>query len=124
LGGSSGFPRLMAAHLPAGLREPSDRSPASASRRGASSISFAGALVGPAPLHARPGQNEPCHIPNCVPFVLADGATGAFALDRSRVGQSDTRVVDEIDPKYRPMVLPTADQLSDAQYFIVRGLRT
>jgi len=40
LGGSSVFPRLMAAHLPAGLREPSDRSPASASRRGASSISF------------------------------------------------------------------------------------
>ena len=50
--------------------------------------------------------------------------SASFALDRSRMGRSDTRVVDEIDPTYRPMVLPTADQLIDAQYFIVRGLRT
>ena len=83
-------------------------------------LMLAGLSARPHFMHV-PGKANPADIPSRVPFVWADGV---FALDRSRMGQSDTRVVDEIDPTYRPLVLPTADQLSDAQYFIVRGLST
>jgi hypothetical protein len=83
-------------------------------------LMLAGLSARPHFMHV-PGKANPADIPSRVPFVWADGV---FALDRSRMGQTDTRVVDEIDPTYRPLVLPTADQLSDAQYFIVRGLST
>jgi len=39
------------------------------------------------------------------------------------MGAIDARVIADIGPQHRPMVVPTAAQLSDAQYFILRGLR-
>jgi hypothetical protein len=65
-----------------------------------------------------PGKANPADISSRVPFVHQ---TGSHALDPDRLSPGDARVVDALCACYRPMVLPTAAQLGNAEYFILHG---
>ena len=93
MGGSS-LARLMTALRPEGLREPPDRSPSSASRRGASSIFFrqvrpARVAVGPGRPFLRDGpparlKAGPAGRPARAPAVTAAAAASARPDPRAR----------------------------------------
>ena len=63
-----------------------------------------------------PGKANPADIPSCVPFLCRDGS---HVLDPARLSPSDVRVVAALCACYRPMVLPTAAQLGNLEYFIL-----
>ncbi len=65
-----------------------------------------------------PGKANPADIPSRVPFVCQ---AGSQVLDPARLSPADARVVGTLSACHRPMVLPTATQLGDAAYFILRG---
>ena len=60
----------------------------------------------------------PAGLPSIMPVC---GQAGSHVLDPARLGPADARVVDALRARHRPMVLPTATQLGDAAYFILRG---
>jgi hypothetical protein len=63
-----------------------------------------------------PGKANPADIPSRVPFVRQ---AGFHVLDPERLSPADARVVDALSACYLPMVLPTAAQLGNAEYFIL-----
>ena len=91
--------------------------PAMASLSHALHLLLAGLSVHPRFLHL-PGKENPADIPSRVPFVCRDGS---HALDPDRLAPADARVVAALRACYRPMVLPTAAQLGNLEYFICRG---
>jgi hypothetical protein len=78
---------------------------------------IAGLSATPRFLHV-PGKANPADIPSRVPFLRRDGS---HALDPARLRPADARVVAALRACYRPMVLPTAAQLGNLEYFILRG---
>ena len=78
---------------------------------------LAGLSAAPRFLHV-PGKANPADIPSRVPFVRRDGS---HALDPDRLRPADARVVAALRVCYLPMVLPTAAQLGNLEYFIRRG---
>jgi hypothetical protein len=79
---------------------------------------LAGLSATPRFLHV-PGKANLADIPSSVPFVCRDGS---HALDPDRLSPADVRVVASICACYLPMVLPTAAQLGNPAYFILRGV--
>ena len=78
---------------------------------------IAGLSATPRFLHV-PGKANPADIPSRVPFLRRDGS---HVLDPARLSPADARVVAALCACYRPMVLPTASQLGNLEYFILRG---
>ena len=91
--------------------------PEMASLSNALHLLLAGLSAAPRFLHV-PGKANPADIPSRVPFVRRDGS---HALDPDRLAPADARVVAALRACYRPMVLPTAAQLGNLEYFIRRG---
>ena len=65
------------------------------------------------------GKANPADIPSRVPFFLR--RDGSHVLDPARLSPADARVVAALRACYLPMVLPTAAQLGNLEYFILRG---
>ena len=78
---------------------------------------FAGLSAAPRFLHV-PGKANPADLPRRVPFVCCDGS---HALAPDRLRPAVVLVVAALRACYRPMVLPTAAQLGNLEYFIRRG---
>ena len=62
-----------------------------------------------------PGKANPADIPSRVPFVRQGEE---FVLDSSRLTPKDADMVKALNASHRPLVLPSAAQLSDAQHFL------
>jgi len=91
--------------------------PEMASLSNALHLLLAGLSATPRFLHV-PGKANPADIPSRVPFVRRDGS---HALDPDRLSPADARVVAALCAYYLSMVLPTAVQLGNLEYFIRRG---
>ena len=91
--------------------------PAMASLSHALHLLLVGLSAHPRFLHL-PGKANPAYIPSPVPFLCRDGS---HVLDPARLSPADARVVAALRACYRPMVLPTAAQLGNLEYFILRG---
>jgi hypothetical protein len=91
--------------------------PEMASLSNALHLLLAGLSAAPRFLHV-PGKANPADIPSRVPFVRRDGS---HALDPDRLAPADARVVAALRACYLLMVLPTAAQLGNLEYFIRRG---
>ena len=91
--------------------------PEMASLSNALHLLLAGLSATPRFLHV-PGKPNPADIPSRVPFVCQDGS---HALDPDRLSPADVCLVAALCACYRPMVLPTAEQLGNSEYFLLRG---
>ena len=91
--------------------------PEMASLSNALHLLLAGLSAIPRFLHV-PGKANPADIPSRVPFLRRDGS---HVMDPARLSPAEARVVAALRACYLPMVLPTAAQLGNLEYFILRG---